>query len=412
MSTLDKVNAIIYVIDAAPAQNGGFIFRNDYKKHILSLGQSLDKIFLVFNKADTLSTENLNLLKERVIKDLKKLNLFEKVSEKIYYTTTLAKEGNSQIDAIEKLENDLWNFIINENRYGIVRLALINKGISNSITSCSDILKVRLLNAEKHHELQKAIADTKLKVPELIRYLQKELFDLEKSIERLLVFNKHESFVSLEEWLKSFKHNENLPEAKEIKKFLKNNLNSAVTTANKEHSYSMYNLKNYIDNWIEEHLKQVRTILSSTLKQRSLDLSEIEKFEFPSIDLASSWGMGVLGYVAGFILNPAIAITAGIIGFLGNLLLSAESRRAKRIVKIVEESRKRYNKSFDDVILIYKEAIAEHSTIINNYVVNKLNLYFNDLSSQMGKLDEKLSANELNQYNSVLDDLSRLQKEL
>jgi GTPase SAR1 family protein len=50
--TVKKVNAVIYVVDASPAQDGGYIFRNDYKKHITIFSQSQDKVFLVFNKVD------------------------------------------------------------------------------------------------------------------------------------------------------------------------------------------------------------------------------------------------------------------------------------------------------------------------------------------------------------------------
>ena len=41
--TVTKANAILYLIDGSVYEHGGYIFRREYKNHILELGQSLDK---------------------------------------------------------------------------------------------------------------------------------------------------------------------------------------------------------------------------------------------------------------------------------------------------------------------------------------------------------------------------------
>lgn len=66
-NTVTKANAILYLIDGSVYENGGYIFRREYKNHILELGQSLDKIFLVFNKVNALTGNKLDMLKDRVI---------------------------------------------------------------------------------------------------------------------------------------------------------------------------------------------------------------------------------------------------------------------------------------------------------------------------------------------------------
>jgi GTPase SAR1 family protein len=412
LATLNRANAIFYVIDASPSEHGGFIFKNDYKKHIYSLGQSLDKIFLVFNKSDVLSSENLMLLKERVVRDLKKLNLYDKVAEKIYYSTTIISKHKEGLDSIDKLESDLWDYVINENKYGIVRLALINKEIFKSILNFSDILNARRLNLEERNKLEQIISDIQRRVPELKKQVQEKIKSLDKSITASLNAQKGEILLQLEDWLKSFSLQDDLPGDKEIKSFLSINLNKAIESGNSEFAYAMYQLKYFIDSWIEDNLKAIREILSGNTKNRTLDMTEIESFQSPEIDLSSAWGMGILGYVAGFLFNPAIATIAGVIGFFGNLLMSSESRRAKRILKILEESRKRYNSRFENLIEMFREAALEQSQQVNDYIDRKLNNYFSDIKLQMDKLHEPISKDELAKYKNALEDLKNLNKKV
>ena len=54
--TARMANAILYVIDAAPFENGGYIFWNDFKQHITSFNNTIDKVFLVFSRVDLLSS--------------------------------------------------------------------------------------------------------------------------------------------------------------------------------------------------------------------------------------------------------------------------------------------------------------------------------------------------------------------
>jgi GTPase Era involved in 16S rRNA processing len=395
--TVTKANAVIYVIDAAPHKNGGFIFRREYKNNLTELGQSLDKIFLVFNKADELSPGLLKTLKERVVLDLKKHNLYDRVWQKIYYTTTINDRLRQDLDSVARVEEDMWKFILNESKSGMVRLAVVNQEIYKSTQNFQDMLNARLISHEKRKALQDSIHEVQNNIPELNQYLQTERKKVSKKISDALELQKNEILHFLAKQLKVIPLKENLPGAKEIRTVLMHGVAKTLEITNSEYASHLNQLKADIDNWVEQSLMQVREILSDVSEERSIDFSEIESFTPPAIDLSSAWGTGILSAIGGFFINPYAALGLGILGFVSNLIASQEERRAKRIVKIVDGARDRYDKIFAQVSYIYAELIHDHFRSIANYINHKLNSYFQDIQGQMSK-EFHIADDEMNRY--------------
>jgi hypothetical protein len=395
--TVTKANAVIYVIDASPAKSGGFIFRREYKNNLTELGQSLDKIFLVFNKADELSPDILQALKDRVVLDLKKHNLYDRVSQKIYYTTTINARLRPDLDGIARLEEDLWKFILNESKSGMVRLSAINQEIYKSTQNFQDMLNGRLMSHEKRKALQDSIQEVQNNIPELNQYLRDERNKVSKKISDALELQKNEILHFLAKQLKAIPLKNDLPGAKEIRTVLMHGVNKALDITNSEYASHLNQLKADIDQWVEQRLMQVREILSDVPGNRSIDFSEIESFTPPAIDLSTAWGTGILSAIGGFFFNPLAALGLGILGFVGNLIMSQEERRAKRIVKIIDGALDRYDKTFSKISSVYEELIHEHFRSIANYINHKLNSYFKDLQGQISK-EIHITDHELIQY--------------
>lgn len=414
-STVSKANAILYLIDASSAEHGGFIFKSEYKKHILELGQSLDKIFLVFNKVNALTGNKLELLQERVQKDLQKLNLYDKVSNKIYYISAdeslkIRLRKKKGTDSLEKLESDLWAYLLNENKVGLINLSLINTEILRSTDTFAGILNARMIDNAKRKQLEAALEDVRLKIPELYNIFRVKEAELKSAISKSLENKKYNILTNLENYLKSFPVSKELPDKKAIKNYLLQGVHQALNETNKEYIYLINNLKAVIDSWVEGHLKLVKDIIYGSSDQKTVDMEEIENFVSPSIDLSTSFGLGIVAGVIGFIINPPAAIWAGLSAFFGNLLISSDERRAKRIMKIMEEAAKRYTDQFKKMEDIYMQTASEHSKLISDYFSNKIHLFFEDLKFQMSKLTTPISNEEENLYAKAFTQLDDLRK--
>ncbi len=412
-NTVTKANVILYLIDASPFENGGYIFKSEYKKHILELGQSLDKIFLVFTKINALTGNKLQLLQERVTKDLQKLNLYEKVSGKIYFISaeeslevrTSKKKGN---DTVKILEDNIWAYLLKENKVGLVNLSFINKEIIGSTKDFEGIINVRLLDNTKRKKLTEAIATVNSKIPELGNIYYAREREIKTAIKHSLDNRKNNLLFQLETYLKSFSPNVDLPSKKEMQNYLAQGGHQTLEETNKEYSHQVNLQKVMIDSWIEENLKQVREIIDGNSEKKIVDFSDIEKFEPPSIDLSTSFGVGILAGFVAFIINPPAAILAGFSAFFGSLLFSASERRAKRTMKIMEAARRSSNEQFQKITDAYMDCIDENSARVINYANKKIKLFFTDLQNQTKKLSTPISAQEEKQYQNAFAEIEKL----
>lgn len=416
-STVTKSNAILYLIDSSPFENGGYIFKSEYKKHILELGQSLDKIFLVFTKINALTGNKLQQLQDRVIQDLKKHNLYDKVSGKIYFISAeeslnvrLKKKNGT--DTVLKLEDDIWAYLLKENKVGLVNLNFVNREIISSTKDFEGILNARLFDNVKRKKLIDAIEKVKGKIPDLSKLYYGREREIRKGISISIENRKHNLLSELETYLNSFAVNTELPDKKSLQNYLTQGGHKTLQQTNIEYAHQVNLLKEMIDNWIEDNLKQVREIISGNSEQKIVDFSEVEKFETPTVDLSTSFGVGLFTGIIGFIINPPAAILAGIVGFFGNLVLSAAERRAKRISKIMEGARKCYNEQFKKIDSAYMDLVKEHSKLIIDYANNKVNFFFTDLQKQMKKLSNPVSETETKQYQNAFKEIETLRKNI
>lgn len=412
-NTVTKANAILYLIDGSVYENGGYIFKSYDKQNIIHLGQSLDKIFLVFNKVNALTGNKLELLKARVTKDLQKLNLYDKVSGKIYFISaeeslevrTSKKKGN---DSVKKLEDDIWAYLLKENKIGLVNLSFINKEIISSTKDFEGIINARLLDNTKRKKLDSAIKIVNSKVPELGKMYYAREREIKTAIKQSLENRKNNLLFELEAYLKSFPVDVDLPSKKEMQNYLAQGGHRTLEETNKEYNHQVNLQKELIDNWIEENLKQVREIIAGDSEKKIIDFSDIDKFEPPEIDLSTSFGVGILAGFVAFIINPPAAIVAGLSAFFGSLWLSASERRAKRIMKTMEAARRSYNEQFKKITDAYLNCIDENSKIIIDYANSKIKLFFNDLQNQTKKLSTPISASEEKQYQNAFTEIEKL----
>lgn len=414
-AAVNRANAVLYLVDITPAEHGGFILNNQFKRNITELSKSLEKIFLVFNKVDTLSAEKLVLVRDRVIVELKKLNLYERINSKVYYITAEVEKERPDFDSFSKLQDDVWNYIIEENKYGIVKLLFINQELQKSTQAFLEILQARLVDGRKRRELLEAIDQVKAKIPELEKVYASRVHAFKRQHHTLLDNKKHHVVFRLEEWLKSLQLSDDFPSKTEIRNFLRDSLNEIINEGNTELTFFLKGQKDFLDSWIEDNLRQLKEMLSQSAQQKIVDLEDLERFETPTVDLSSAFGMGALAYVLAAIYMPAVAVGAALFTFVGSLIFTAESRRAKRILKTVAKSRVIYNATIDKLKQQYDEIIVEYSQTYERYAADKLKYYFQDLQIQISKLSVAVSSDEekdISQANHTISTLREKQTNL
>ncbi len=404
---VNQSNAIIYVMDISSAEYGGFIFKKDYKKHITDLGQSLDKIFLVFNKADVLSLENLQRVKLRIEGDLKNLGLSELVHQKTYFLGS--NKTTNGLDSVDKLRNDIWSYLLNENKFGLFNLVSILKEIDSSIQNLRAILNTRLIDNQKLTSLQNAFRKIEEKLPNQAQKFKNEKLRIRDQILVNLDLRKGEIINQLQDKLTRIPSNQPLPSSSQIRNYLKDGVNKILIGTYSEWCLLLNSLKISIDEWMQENFKEVREIVQLNQTGRNLNLEEIEGFERPEIDLSTSFGMGALGVLFGLTISFPVSFFAGIIAFFGNLIISADDLRSKQITKILREATDRYDQTFDKIKGQYSEYMHEQFVALENYIYTNQDRFIEDLKSQMDMIGTPLSKEEELTYEGAFSQLDEME---
>ncbi len=410
--TASTSNIILFLLDASPAQNGGFILRKDIKKQLSELGTSADKIFLVFNKVDSLDSNILESLKKRVQSDLNKFELKSQISDKIYYISTKNQpKKNDNYDSLQSLENELWSFILNSNRNGLMNLNALCDDILNATRSFEEILRSKLFDDKKRSEVMGMITEVQQRIPNLYTILSIQKNDNIKQLNLQIDNDKTEILRTLENDLHKISLADNLPNETKIKDFLRYRINNLLETYNLAHQHHINNLKNIADEWIETNMKQIREYIYHYTQQQMIDLSEIERFNMPSIDYTSIVGTTVFTGIIGALIAPIGFVAAALSGLLGNLIFTAENRRTTRIKKIVNETENRIEKIFPQIKIAFNNAIENKTSEIYSYTHRKLNAYTLDLQNQMKDLGNPIADSDKEMYKNTFEELEKLNSE-
>ncbi|HEV8513184.1 MAG TPA: DUF4365 domain-containing protein [Cyclobacteriaceae bacterium] len=420
-SFVKTFNAVIYIIEVSSAATGSFVFRSDYKKHINEIGASSDKIFLIFNKTDVLQSDRLEELKKRIKHDMQRLNLADKVSKNLYYVSAnlslnkrlSPKNRTDEVDQLDSFEEDLWAFLLTGNRLGIDKLISTVGDLRKGSYVFEDILKARLIDSEKLALLRGLIKEITDKQPELNNLFRIKHLDIKKSLELFLETKQTQLLSNLHNGLKSYPIAQDLPKATEIRKFLSDGVNKIINEGNEEHLRLQNQLKNDADIWIEGNLKKVRELLNASTDTRYVNTAPIESMKVPDIDLSESFGMGILGAFFAAILSPGALVVGALVGFFGHLIFSAESRRVRKISRIMETTKAHSAIVFNDIQKQYQSVIDEYVAIIKNYADQKITNYFSDIHLQIKEIKlNPLSVDEQEKYRQSFIRLSDLRDSL
>ena len=382
-------------------------------------------MFLVFNKIYSITETELESLTKRVDYDLNRLGLADKVDSKISYISaqksfevTLSGRSFSN-DPLAILEKDIWTYLLEGDKAGIYRLLDVTHQVYKAYNDFSTILNTRLLDSAKLEELYSAIEEIKEKLPELRQMFESKGNSTLEKMKLFLDAEKHQLLWRLDKRLKTIPVDKAFPGDSDIKQYLISEIDAMIVRANQLCMQQVNLYKNDVDVWIEGNLKRLRGIINNNTQTQFMDLSPIETMIIPTIDFSAAFGMGILGGIIAVLINPYAAVgtvvATAAATFFGLLFFTAETRRAKRIVKVIESTRSRCDTVFEDIESKFSHGIREIFITIHNYTNERISLYFSDLSSQINKINtHRLSEEERELYkrcfNLLKEQESRLEK--
>lgn len=413
--TAMRSNAVIYMIDASPFRNHGFIFRSDFRKSLADLGGQLDKVFLVLNKVDDLHPGQLQQLRSKIEEELKRFGLFEKINKRIFYLSAQKKKNNlkDKPDSVADLEAEIWEYLLKENKVGLVKMDKVIVETGNVVNGFKSLIETRLLDNEQRENITNIINGIKKKIPEFSQEINNDKKLISQTIHAVLASRKSSIYDQLLKYLQNIPENKSLPTTSYMKEVLRHNINQTINSTNIDYLSHVTNLKTKFDNWTSTNITAVQKAISENQPTKYVDITNIDRIEFKNIeDVSNSVGMGFFTGALGFLIAPPAALLLGLGGFVMSWFLSKTERRERGINKIMASCKSKCDEDINTIENAYNELLEENFEEMRKRTNNHLTNYFKDLTNQLQKLDIELPASDLAKMKKSFVEIDTLSDEL
>lgn len=401
---LNKSNAVIYLISAAPMKDGEFILTKNMVETLQKLKRDSDRVFLVLSKADKLNKKNLNDLEKYLTFELNKYDIIFDEKEPFTFISTQDKFQNKRIIySPNDLQKIIWDFLLSNEKSGIQRLF---GGVNNILSILEKILSINTIRLSDTTEVEKWRIDFEGVKEDLkdqkskIRLYAKELRShINKKLEedKALIINH------LETYLRKVSPNHALYSEIAINDYIEQSANNTAKWVEEAYHTKMEEIENDYNKWIRERL-----ILTSDNSQDSN--TEQNTYDDLTWDIKTLLSAKPSNNIILYLLSSAGEIIQGVGELIEAIFKGKEIKREEQIVKICNSSRKKINKifkSFDKKIASKFNSSAKEIFERINY---KTDVYLGKIEESLSKSNSPLNSKEIEELEEFSLSLTELKK--
>ena len=410
-----NVNAIIYVINAAPMRDGGFSLTKQIVDDLKELGGKVDKLFLVFNKVDELNNTQIDQLSNYVNSSLSNYDILKYLpSEPHYLSSKVAfekrKKGKPDIK-LEKLELDIWTFLLSNNKTGLNKLLGSYGDLKTLLEKLQNIINTRLLDLNKRTELVNEIVFVENEITQLHNWVNIRSTSILESFESLLSNSLDNVLYHMKIDLASRPLTESLPSNAMILQWLENNLLNIISGLQGKLQNQIRGLQTEINSWIATKLKQVELTIEAPQETSSYQMPDLKEYinqinpTFQDEDNSHPGMLETVLLVFGKIIE-------GLVEIITNALTSSDVIRTKQIERLCSKAHKSFSKireQFNGHVASFIKTTTTAMVIMSQ---DRTMVYLGNLKQQLGKLQEPFSEEERVKYQHFLHETKAIENKI
>ncbi len=381
-------NAIIYLIDVSPFNYGGFSINSHHLNDLRELAPRMERVYLVFNKADTISSEGLKQLKGYINSVLEQNGLNQILPHPPIYISAKASFENLTKNIkkkhpldIQNLEDILWDNLLKTNRNGLQTLGGLTYEFKEALLRLSKILRSRLTEAEVAQKLKSDIHRVQKQLGKLSQVGEDSRIEMLLWLEQYLNSSANERLENLRDQLTSISDNAPLPNSFAIRQYLENQAYSILTEVYDEVNYKLDNLYNELNHWIKTELLQVEFLADPSFDQMR-DKSNINDVIRPIRDSFAQSIPKALNLLEEIFSSIGDLFT-GLYDFFERLFLGRDGVRNKQINQIMSRAEKSYSKVFDQTYSDFNRHINEQCRDMIKQLRDRTNVYFGQITKEL-----------------------------
>lgn len=409
-----NVNAIVYVISVASYANGEFLITDSIIKDLNALGGVMDKVFIVFNKTDALNNNQLLELKEYINKQLERYDILKYlpcppiyISSQNSFNARVKKEDVA--DTVVLLEDAIWSFLLEQNKTGLHKILSILGSSKELVEKYRNIVQLSLKNTSRHEELVIEIANVRIELRELKKYIADNRYTIISQITSIVQNSLDNVIIHLRNQLEAISLNENLPDRKAIAKYLEDNIYRIISQINVEFQQAIYNMQTDVNQWISLKLKQIELSIQNENEYEnpqmlSMDVTKYTAQVFSFFQEPSSGYIGILESIVGFVGD----VIGTIVEKIGQAFTADVKVRRKEISSICVKAEKGHRKIHKEFIDNINSQLTSICFSVEQKSIDRTNVYLASLNAQIGGLENTISKGKKNSYKSFLEELSTI----
>lgn len=409
-------NAIIYVISLAGYVDGEFRINDKNIEDLNELRGKMDRVFLVFNKADRLNKDELEEVKLYINQTLEQFEILNFLAvPPIFISSSEAFERRinkkAGVDSVSQLEQILWEYLINQNKTGFRKLMSNFANEIELIKRLGNISRIRLENTDQRKSLENEISQIESAIEQLRDFIVIRRNAIYSEVNRYVIdrFDNVINHMSIE--LSGISKVDNLPNSKQISDYLQNEAYKILSDVYEFIQRESYSLQGEVNKWVTNKLKQVEFSLDITNNEQSLILPEINQYT------GQVYSFFVQNNVAHTGIFESILITIGqaienLFDVAVDFFTEDEKVLQRNISKILKKSRASYNLIQTQLLQNVSDYLNRLCQSVFEKTSDRTKVYLGELNHEVRKLDIPLSDFDRENHTQFIHELEILEMEI
>ena len=373
----------------------------------------MDRVFLVFNKADELDEDDLQEVMEYINLTLEEFDIIDFLAvPPIFISSKSAFERRIKdspgTDTVSVLEQTLWEYLINQNRTGLHKIISNFANNLELINKLQNISNVRLEHSDKGEVIKAEINKVKNEILNLRFLINKKRDIIYNEINYYIVDRFSNVINHLSNELNEIHVKGGLPNNQRISDHLENEAYKILSDVYEYLQKEIFVLQGDINQWVSEKLKQVELSLDEVINNQQFQMPEISKFT----GQVYSFFIDNQGKYIGIfetIIEGIAQVLGWVIEGVANLFTEDKKILKREVQKLVNRSKRSYKQIQTQLlqnVSIYLNGICQG---IVEKTSDRTNVYLGELYNESQKLDVPLTFQEKENHTLFIEKLKEIE---
>lgn len=411
---LERADAIVYMLDAAPAAHGGFSLDATAIDELRLLAGSADKLFIVLNKADVLSESDRADVLRHMEERLKKYDLWPRISHAPIFLSArdawaFVQGNGGGASPLKELDSALWKHLLESRSTGVQRLRVAVEELQRAVEEARYLLEEGQDKARAARVLDESIKTCRQRREELLRRCDDECVAQEKFVlERLQEYR--EAYLGyLQEQLEKIPLNGALPKANQVVEEMREDFAGYCMNLWDKTVLRATSFSTEVDREIEQALRQAR-LASDVPGNDGLDIPSMAQARDNVTDAPYEAIAGLVfgGILFGLGLGEAGVAIGSMLGAVFGFFAGMESQRKREIKSRLKRAEAALDASIGRIRSNMSAKVRSFYGRLKSQVEDRIRVFLHDVQQKLARVGRPLTDDEARDMATTRQELAAL----